>query len=109
MSQKIVMVKYLVKETNHGFRGRYWTKDEVVEFPSDVIPDKRYFEVITKNTVLPMTADVDKPVNTLADSLARPYKKEPTAGEVLKDQRHPGEVPLTERDRALINAPGNDL
>ena len=66
-------------------------------------------------------------MNTLADSLARPYKKEPTAGEVLANQKqlvnggenhpgdifagrkHPAEVPLSARDKALINAPGNDL
>ena len=72
-------------------------------------PDKRYFEVVTKNTVLPETADINKPVNTLADQVAKPFFKEPTAGEIFKDQRHPAEVPLTARDRALINTPGNDL
>src|ERR1017187_9445494 len=99
MAQK--QVKYLVTKSTYGFRGRYWTEGEVVEFPPDVVPDKRYFEVITKNTVLPIEADIDKPANTLADQVARPYKKEPTAGDVFKDQRHPGEVPLSARDRAL--------
>jgi hypothetical protein len=120
-------VKYLVKITNHGFKGRYWTENEIVEFPPDVIPDKRYFERITKDTVLPVEADVDKPVNTLADTLAKPYKKEPTAGQVMADQKvftngqgpsqkdifegrqHPAEVPLNAREKALIEAPGNDL
>jgi len=106
----VKMIKYIVRENTYGFRGRYWTKDEIVEFPSDVVPDKRYFEVITKNTVLPELTDLSKPaVNTLADAMAKPFKKELTAGEIFKDQRHPGEVPLSDRDRALISAPGNDL
>ena len=107
MTQK--MIKYLVKNDTYGFRGRYWTKDTIVEFPDDVKPDKLYFEMITKNTVMPEGADVQKPMNTFQDAMSRPYKKEPTAGEVFKDQKHPGEIPLSERDRALINTPGNDL
>jgi hypothetical protein len=120
-------IKYLCLADTHGFKGRYWTRDEIYEFDEEVKPDKRYFELITKNTVLPMEADIDKPMNTLADAVARPYKKEPTAGEVLANQkslingddkgpgdifagkRHPAEVPLSDRDKALINAPGNDL
>lgn len=120
-------VKYLVLADTYGFKGRYWTKDEIVEFDADVIPDKRYFEFITKNTVLPEMADLDKPVNTLSEAMARPYRKEPTAGQVFADQKtftngegpsqkdifegrqHPAHVPLTARDKALINAPGNDL
>ena len=105
----IKAIKYLVLKSTYGFRGRYWTEGEVVEFPADVTPDKRYFEMITKNTVLPETADINKPVNTFADAMARPFKKELTAGEIFKDQRHPAEVPLSDRDRALINTPGNDL
>jgi hypothetical protein len=103
------MRKFLVLVDNYGFRGRYWTKDTVVEFPEDVTPDKRQFELITKNTVMPEGADIQKPMNTFADAMARPFKKEPTAGEVFKDQLHPGEKPLSERDRVLINTPGNDL
>ena len=122
------MIKYLVLKTNYGFKGRYWTENEIVEFEEDVIPDKRYFERITKDTVLPVEADVDKPVNTLADSLARPYKKEPTAGQVFADQKtfyngegpsqknifegrqHPAEVPLTKKEKKMLESPaGNDL
>jgi hypothetical protein len=68
-----------------------------------------FFELITKNTQMPEGADIQKPMNTFADAMSRPYKKEPTAGEVFANQKHPGEVPLSERDRALISAPGNDL
>lgn len=103
------MKKYLVLETNHGFRGRMWYQDDVVEFEEIVTPDKRYFELITKNTVMPENADVNKPANTLADAMAKPFKKEPTAGEVFADQEHPGQKPLSARDRKLINTPGNDL
>ena len=127
MATQVKNVKYLVRTTNHGFKGRYWTEGEVVEFPPDVIPDKRYFERITKDTVLPVEADIDKPVNTLADSIARPYKKEPTAGQVLADQKvftngvgpsqkdifeggiHPAQVPLTAKDRKLLEESGNEL
>lgn len=103
------MKKYLVLTTNHGFRGRMWFQDDVVEFEEGVVPDKRYFELITKNTLIPDTADVNKPANTLADAMSKPFKKEPTAGEVLAHQNHPGETPLSDRDRRLINQPGNDL
>ena len=124
---QVKTIKYLVRTTNHGFKGRYWTEGEIVEFPTDVIPDKRYFEVITKNTILPVDADVDKPMNTLADAVARPYKKEPTAGQVLADQKvfingvgpsqvdifegrqHPAEVPLSAKEKKMLETAGNDL
>ena len=123
----IKMVKYLVLKTNYGFKGRYWTENEIVEFEPDVIPDKRYFERITKDTVLPVEADIDKPVNTLADTHARPYKKEPTAGQVLagqkvftngigpsqKDifegQQHPAEVPLSAKEKKMLEKAGAEL
>lgn len=120
-------VKFLCLKDNYGFKGRYWTADQIYEFDADVLPDKRYFERITKDTVLPIEADIDKPANTLADQVARPYRKEPTAGQVLADQKvftngqgpsqkdifegrqHPAQVPLTAREKALVEAPGNDL
>ena len=127
MAIPVKAVKYLVKLTNHGFKGRYWTEGEIVEFPPDVLPDKRYFERITKDTVLPVEADIDKPVNTLADSIARPFRKEPTAGQVLSEQKvftngqgpsqkdifeggqHPAQVPLSKREKALVESADNDL
>lgn len=103
------MVKWLVKKDNWGFQGKYWTVDTVVEFEPDIKPDPQYFELVTKNTVLPEGANVEKPVNTLAEAQAKPFKKEPTMAEVLKGQRHPGEIPMSERDRRMLAEHGSNL
>lgn len=100
--------KYLVLRDNHGFKGRYWTKDDVVEFPDDVTPPK-HFELITKKTKLPEGADASKPVNTMSELQRQSISPEKTAGELMKDQKQVGQVPLSDAEKKTLEQSGSEL
>lgn len=98
------MKRYLVKKTNHGFRGRYWVEGTIVSFEDDVLPNK-HFELITAATKLPVPEAQQSSPATLSQAQTQ-NKKEPTAAQALKDQSEKGTAtkPLSETEQAQLKA-----
>lgn len=81
------MKKFLVLRNCHGFQGRYWYKDDVVEFENDVVPPKHF-------QILDGQADAKKAEEAVVEekmALSQLQRKQvkplPTAGTVLKGQK----------------------
>lgn len=83
------MKKYLVKCTNHGFKGRYWVEGQIVSFEDNVVPNK-HFELITPATKLPVPESHQITPAALSQARAQQAVKEPTAAQALKDQSEQG-------------------
>lgn len=96
------MKKYLVKKTNHGFKGRYWQEGQIVSFEDNVIPNK-HFELITPATKMPV-AEKDMISPASLSQAQNQAKKAPTAAQALKDQSEAGTAtkPLSDQEKEQL-------
>lgn len=81
------MKKYLVLRTNHGFQGRMWYQDAIVEFDDDVVPP-HHFQLMDGKAEAKAAVEKREEEKTALSKMARQaIKPQPTAGEVLKNQK----------------------
>lgn len=88
------MKKYLVLKTNHGFQGRLWAKDAVVEFDDDVTPNKHFQLLDGKAQAKKAEEAVVEEKMALSQLQAKVVKPLPTAGTILKGQKKAGVMKL---------------
>ena len=83
--------KYLVLRDNHGFQGRMWHKDAVVEFDDDVVPPHHFQCLDGKPAAKAAEAAVVEEKAALSQLAIKAVKPLPTAGKIMKGQKKQGE------------------
>lgn len=85
------MKKYRVLRKTHGFQGRMWYQDDIVEFDDDVKPP-HHFELLSgKAEVLSAKEKIEEEKTALSQLQRKQVKPLPTAGTVMKKQKYVGE------------------
>ena len=92
------MKKYLVLRNTHGFQGRYWYQDAIVEFEDDVVPPHHFQLLSGKAEVLKAEEKIVDEKTALSQMQRKQVKPMPTAGTELKGQKRAGEVPVKTED-----------
>lgn len=91
------MKKYLVLRDSHGFQGRYWHKDAIVEFDDDVQPHPKNFQLLDGGPAAKKAqAVVVDEKQTLSQLAIKAIKPQLTAGQVLRHQKKSGIYPKAE-------------
>lgn len=90
------MKKFLVLCDTHGFQGKYWHKDDIVEFEDDVAPPKHFQFLDGRAEVLKANEKIADERTALSQVQRKEVKPLPTAGTVLKNQKRMGAQPKTE-------------
>jgi len=84
------MKKYLVLRDTHGFQGRMWHKDAIVEFSDDVVPP-RHFQALDGGPVAKqVVAAIAEEKTALSQLALKAVKPLPTAGKVMRNQKQVG-------------------
>ena len=92
------MKKYRVLRNTHGFQGKYWHQDDIVEFEDDVIPPK-HFELLTgRAEVLSAKEKIEDEKTALSQLQRKQVKPLPTAGQEMKNQKRAGVMPVKSED-----------
>lgn len=87
------MKKYLVLRNTHGFQGRYFHQDDIVEFEDDVVPPHHFQPLSGQAEVLKAEDKIVDEKTALSQMQRKQVKPMPTAGTVLKNQKRMGVEP----------------
>lgn len=85
------MKKYVVLRTNHGFQGRMWVQDAIVEFENDVVPPRHFKLLENELAVKKVNEEIVNEKTALSQLQKKQVKPLPTAGSVLKTQKKVGD------------------
>ena len=84
------MRKFRVLRNTHGFQGKYWHQDDIVEFEDDVVPP-RHFELLNgRAEVLKAHEKIEDEKTALSQLQRKQVKPLPTAGVILRKQKQVG-------------------
>jgi hypothetical protein len=80
-------MKYKVMRDCHGYKGKYWKQDDIVEFDADDTPPRHFLPLDGSPKAKEVLRKDEEEKMALSQLAHKSIKPQPTAAKVLRNQK----------------------